>query len=79
MSKVPDTYWGNKLEFQQTVYDIVWSVADQGFIGSCNEYPSMSYYALTLEETYQGIKKMVEEERRVMYQKVDSGRNTTSR
>lgn len=42
-------------------YRVVWSPEDQEFVGSCLEFPSLSWLAATQDEALRGIRDLVTE------------------
>lgn len=42
-------------------YRILWSESDNEYVGTCSEYPSLSWLAKTQEDALQGIKDLVKE------------------
>jgi predicted HicB family RNase H-like nuclease len=42
-------------------YRVLWSAEDQEFVGSCVEFPSLSWLARTQEEALRGIRDVVAE------------------
>jgi predicted RNase H-like HicB family nuclease len=43
------------------IYKISWSELDNQYVGTCEEYPSLSWLATTQEDTLRGIKNLVKE------------------
>ena len=40
-------------------YKITWSAEDEEYVGSCAEFPSLSWLAPTSDEALEGIREMV--------------------
>ena len=49
------------LEFEKYTYRVMWSEEDEEFVGSCAEFPSLSWLAPTAEKSLQGIRTVVKE------------------
>jgi predicted HicB family RNase H-like nuclease len=48
-------------KFEKYTYRVTWSEDDGEFIGSCTEFPSLSWLAKTSEETLKGIHSVVKD------------------
>lgn len=42
-------------------YRVTWSSEDEGYIGLCAEFPSLSWFASAPEEAFSGIRQLVAE------------------
>ena len=42
-------------------YRVTWSSEDEGYIGLCAEFPSLSWFAAAPEEAFSGIRQLVAE------------------
>ena len=42
-------------------YRVIWSSDDEGHIGLCAEFPSLSWFSSTPEEAFSGIRRLVAE------------------
>jgi predicted HicB family RNase H-like nuclease len=49
------------LEVEKYTYRVTWSEEDQGFVGLCAEFPSLSWLASTPEKALKGIGSVVKE------------------
>lgn len=43
------------------VYRVHWSEEDKEFVGTCEQYPSLSYLALSARDALLGIQRIVSE------------------
>jgi predicted HicB family RNase H-like nuclease len=43
------------------IYRVTWSSEDEGYIGLCAEFPSLSWFASAPEEAFSGIRRLVAE------------------
>lgn len=50
-----------KLVDDHYTYRVTWSSEDEGYIGLCAEFPSLSWFSDTSEEAYSGIRRLVAE------------------
>jgi predicted HicB family RNase H-like nuclease len=49
------------LDFDKYTYRVMWSEEDQEFVGSCAEFPSLSWLASTAEKALRGIRSVVKD------------------
>lgn len=61
LKEIDEEFEKRKIMIDKNTYKVLWSDLDSGYIGTCDEYPSLSWFADTQDEAFSGIRNIVAE------------------